>query len=258
MKVQEMTGQGAEKQAEQVLDRLESVLRAGGSDLEKVAKLNIYLAQAEALSEVQKVLARRFSDANKPAARFIITRLPLEALVAMDAVATTSSGEGQGVVRFFTGSAASIHGGISDAAVLPPGRCLYVSGTADTNSLPGATKRTLQKLTAAIGHLGFQKSNVVQLKAFLEPMSKVLVARKAIEDFFGGNAPPAAFVEWSSPRPNPPIEIELIAGGTPTATNESESVTFLTPAGTTSTTKVFSRVAQVNHGKLIYISELMV
>jgi enamine deaminase RidA (YjgF/YER057c/UK114 family) len=32
-------------------------------------------------------------------------------------------------------------------------------------------------------------------------------------------------------------------------------VTFLTPPGTTST-KVFSRVARVNHGKLIYISGL--
>src|SRR5262249_12764094 len=41
----------------------------------------------------------------------------------------------------------------------------------------------------------------------------------------------------------------------PVATNATESVTFLTPPGTTST-KVFSRIAQVNHGNLIYMSGL--
>jgi len=57
------------------------------------------------------------------------------------------------------------------------------------------------------------------------------------------------------PAPNPPIKIELIAAAKPDSTNQSESVIFLTPPGTNST-KVFSRVAKVNHGKLIYISGL--
>jgi enamine deaminase RidA (YjgF/YER057c/UK114 family) len=64
-----------------------------------------------------------------------------------------------------------------------------------------------------------------------------------------------AFVEWISPAPNPPIEIELIAGGGGDFSKEPEPVSFLTPPGTT-TSKVFSRVARVNHGKIIYVSGL--
>jgi enamine deaminase RidA (YjgF/YER057c/UK114 family) len=141
------------------------------------------------------------------------------------------------------------------AAIPPPGPIIYVSGMADTNSLPDATRITLGKLMAAIGHLGLGKSDVVQLKAFFQPMSQAAVVRKAIADFFGGIAPPTVCVEWISPAPNPPIEIELIAAGKPDSTNDNESVVFLTPRGTTST-KVFSRVAKVNRGQLIFISGL--
>jgi enamine deaminase RidA (YjgF/YER057c/UK114 family) len=59
-----------------------------------------------------------------------------------------------------------------------------------------ATRQTLEKLAAAIGHLGLQPADIVRLKAFLEPMSEVGAVRKEIEEFFGGSAPPAVFVEW--------------------------------------------------------------
>src|SRR6185295_17920464 len=48
---------------------------------------------------------------------------------------------------------------------------------------------------------------------------------------------------------------ELIAAGKGDFSKEPDTVTYLTPPGTTST-KVYSRVARVNHGKLIYISNL--
>lgn len=171
-------------------------------------------------------------------------------------------------------------------ALLPAGPKLYVSGMADTNNLPLATRKTLEKLLAAIGHLGSQRDDIVQLKVFLQPMSEVAAVRKEIVGFFGGHTPPIVFVEWISPAPNPPVEIELIAAAkerdrspVAAATNaasrgnfqagqhvepaaggnrprpESESVSFLTPAGTAST-KVYSRVARVNHGNLIYVSGL--
>jgi len=126
---------------------------------------------------------------------------------------------------------------------------------ADTTSLPEATRKTLKTLMATIGHLGLARADVVQLKAFLQPMSEVGTVKKEIVNFFGGQAPPLVFVEWISPPPNPPIEIELIAAAKGDFSKEPESVAFLTPPGTTST-KVFSRVARVNHGKLIYISGL--
>jgi len=144
---------------------------------------------------------------------------------------------------------------ISPAASAPTGTIVYISGMADTNSLADATRITLGKLMSALGHLGLTKSDVIQLKAFFQPMSQAAVVRKAIVDFYGGIAPPTVFVEWISPAPNPPIEIELIAAGKSDSTNDSQSVVFLTPPGTSST-KVFSRVAKVNRGKIIFISGL--
>jgi enamine deaminase RidA (YjgF/YER057c/UK114 family) len=84
-------------------------------------------------------------------------------------------------------------------------------------------------------------------------MSQAGIVREEILKFFAGKAPPVVLVEWISPAPNPPIEIELIARAR--ANLESDTVTFLTPPGTTST-KVFSRVARVNHGRQIYVSGL--
>src|SRR5205085_125922 len=131
----------------------------------------------------------------------------------------------------------------------------YISGMADTNKLAVATVKTLEKLLGVTQYLGLKKSDIVQLKVFLQPMSEVSLVRQEIVSFFAGVAPPVVFVEWMSPPPNPPVEIELIAGRSGDYGNESELVSFLTPPGTTST-KVFSRVARVNHGKLIYVSGL--
>jgi enamine deaminase RidA (YjgF/YER057c/UK114 family) len=67
-------------------------------------------------------------------------------------------------------------------------------------------------------------------------------------------APPIVFVEWSSPT-NTPIEIELIAADNKPPVMTGDSVQFLTPRGLT-VSKVFSRVAHVNHGRMIYFSGL--
>lgn len=244
------------KQAEDVLNNLEAILNASRSDLTNVAKLNIYLAEAKALPQVRKVLAKRFAGVTKPAASFVITVLPNDSsMVAADAVATISADSTEKHARFFDVVSEVNVRPMFDGAILPAGPRIYVSGMADTNRLPEAAKRTIEKLTAALGHLGLKKSDIVQVKAFLQPMSQAGAVQKAILDFFGGEAPPTIFVEWISPPPNPPIEIELIAVGKSAETNVTNSVTYLTPPGTTST-KVFSRVAQVNHGNLIYISGL--
>src|SRR6267142_2270237 len=89
---------------------------------------------------------------------------------------------------------------IIPAAIPPPGPLIYMSGMTDTNRLPKATRITLTKLMSALGHLGLAKSDLIQLKAFFQPMSEATVVRKAIVDFFGGTAPPTVFVEWITPR----------------------------------------------------------
>jgi len=84
-------------------------------------------------------------------------------------------------------------------------------------------------------------------------MSEVGTVRQEITNFFTGKAPPTVFVEWISPSPNPPIEIELIARGRKDQSQERNALSFLTPPGTTST-KVFSRVVRVDRGKQVYVS----
>lgn len=246
---------GLSNQTQQVLASLRAALGAAHCDLETVAKLNVYISISNALPVVSQALAREFSHANKPAATFVVTLLPNPAAhVAMDAVAVPHVQSKPSKVEWIS-PLGNQDREIIPAAIPPPGPLIYVSGMADTNGLPEATRITLTRLMSALGHLGLAKSDVIQLKAFFQPMSDAAVVRKAIVDFFGGTAPPTVFVEWISPAPNPPIEIELIAAAKHDSTNLSESVIFFTPPGTTST-KVFSRVAKVNHGKLIYVSGL--
>jgi enamine deaminase RidA (YjgF/YER057c/UK114 family) len=246
---------GIAKQTERVLAVLRGVLSNARSDLNSVVKLNIYISTSNDMSVLRQILRREFPGPNKPAATFVVTYLPDPAArIAMDAVAVPRYDSQTSKAQWISPLDYQDRE-ISAAAVPSAGPLIYVSGMADTNQLPDATRITLGKLMSAIGQLGLAKSDVVQLKAFFQPMSEAAAVRRAIVDFFGGIAPPTVFVEWISPAPNPPIEIELIAAGKAAATNQTESVVFLTPAGTTST-KVFSRVAQVNHGKLIYISGL--
>ena len=170
------------KETEQVLANLGEVLIAAKSDLDSVIKLNIYLAKAEIMPQVQKTLARQFVGPIKPAASFVVGALPeTGASVAMDAVAlhqtSAAISRRQSMMSKQPGS------GIQKSRTLPAGPKVYVSGMADTNSLPEATQKTLEKLIACIGHLGLKKADIVQLKAFLQPMSEVAVVRKEIINF---------------------------------------------------------------------------
>jgi enamine deaminase RidA (YjgF/YER057c/UK114 family) len=242
-------------QTKRVFSSLRAVLAKVGCNMESVAKLNIYISTSNDATVVHRMLAHEFPGANKPAAGFVVTPLPEPAArIALDAVALPRYQSKAAKIEWI--SPLGFHDReICSAAVSPNTPLIYVSGMADTNRLPDATRITLGKLTSALGHLGLTKSDVIQLKAFFQPMSEAATVRKAIVDFFGGTAPPTVLVEWISPAPNPPIEIELIAAGRSNTTNENQAVVFLTPPGTTSTT-VFSRVAKVNRGKLIYISGL--
>jgi len=237
------------KQTSQVLANLSLILKAAGSDLSQVVKLNVYLARGESIPAVQLALSHSFKPLTYPAVSIVVSDLPeTGALVAMDAVgviANRPSGPRDALVYESKG--------IESVAILPAGPKIYVSGMADTNRLQAATQKTLEKLLAALDHLGLNKTDIVQLKAFIQPMSEVGTVRQEITNFFTGKAPPTVFVEWISPSPNPPIEIELIARGRKDQSQERNALSFLTPPGTTST-KVFSRVVRVDRGKQVYVS----
>jgi len=239
------------RQAGQALANLDHELRRAGASLDRVAKLNLYVARDEFVPDVQAVLAKTFSGRTKPAVAFVTGALTeAGVLLTLDAVAVSSAKAS--AVKLIHAEKTDA-GGIACASVLPAGPKLHVSGMADSDTLLPATRKTLEKLTDAIGHLGSQPGDIAQLKVFLQPMSEVAAVRREIARFFGGQSPPTVFVEWISA--NPVVEIELIAAARVADGPATNSVSFFTPPGTTAS-KVYSRVARVNQGRLIYVSGL--
>jgi enamine deaminase RidA (YjgF/YER057c/UK114 family) len=211
-------------------------------------KLNVYVAMANDVREVRKIVAEQFAGKTAPVMSYVVTALPGKCRIGMDAV-FARSGPPPKIAR-------RTERGIASSATLPSTPIVFLSGMADTNALPEAAHKTLEKLVAALAQIKVPRQNIVQLKAFLQPMADVEKVENEIARFFDGKAPPIVFVEWISPAPNPPIEIELVAAAEGDFSHEHDPVTFLTPPGTTST-KVFSRVVRVNHGKLIFMNEFV-
>jgi enamine deaminase RidA (YjgF/YER057c/UK114 family) len=231
----------AETQTANVLDRLDTVLREVGSNLDAVVKLNVYVARADAVAGVRGPIARRFKDV-KPAMSLVLGALPQsDALVAMDAVAVAA--DVRAVKR------------TENVAVLQVGSHVYVSGQAEKGANPvEAARKTLESLRSTLKWLGLDDGHVVQVKAFLTPVTAAADVRKECERFFGADkVPPLVFVEWKSSLP---IEIELVAASPVAKPKYADVVEYLTPPGMTRS-PIYSRVARVHSDRAIYLSGLI-
>ncbi|MBI1917127.1 MAG: DUF1080 domain-containing protein [Planctomycetes bacterium] len=243
-----------DEQAEQVLDNLDTVLGQVRSGFDDLVKLNLYVVNHEAAAALTRAMARRFPKSARPALSFVTTRLPhRDALLALDAVAVTPlTPDPKNLLRKrgWYGP-----GGCASVGLLPDGARLYVAGQAESGDLPTATRKTLESLKKTLVHLRLTTASVVQVKAFLQPMSDVAVVEKEVEVFFGkGKVPPLVLVEWKSSEKTP-IEIELIAHAGRSYFSAPDVVDYLTPPGMT-TSPLFSRVARVHYGPSIYVSGL--
>lgn len=68
----------------------------------------------------------------------------------------------------------------------------------------------MEQLMFSLQMLGAGAENVVQIKAFLNPMTEAAFAAEAIQSFFEkGDRPPVVMVEWTSS--SYPTEINVIA-----------------------------------------------
>ena len=82
-----LVGEDAPTQAEQVLRNLKAVLEAAGSSLENVVKTTVFLKNMDDYKAVNEVYGRFFTH-NPPARSAVeVARLPLGALVEIEAVA---------------------------------------------------------------------------------------------------------------------------------------------------------------------------
>jgi 2-iminobutanoate/2-iminopropanoate deaminase len=76
------------EQTEQVFKNLEAVLKAAGTDLGRVVKTTVFLADMNDFTAMNEVYARWFSE-NKPARATVqAARLPRDARVEIDCIAT--------------------------------------------------------------------------------------------------------------------------------------------------------------------------
>jgi 2-iminobutanoate/2-iminopropanoate deaminase len=86
-----MTGADAAAQADRALRNIEAILAAAGSSLEGVVRVTVYLTDMNDFAAVNKVYARYFPSAHPARSCVEVARLPLGALVEIDALAKVSS-----------------------------------------------------------------------------------------------------------------------------------------------------------------------
>lgn len=208
-----------------------------------VVKLNLYVSSETVAAEIMAALPKHFSE-NQPAVSLVVTKLPsATADVAADFVAIVTDKTQPVVARS------------SQLGELPEGSRIYVSGQAEQDmSLAAATRKTLESLRKTLVFLGRSDADIVQLKAFIQPMQDWKIVQAEVDAFYAGQpGVPLILVEWKSSA-TVPIEIELIAGGGPPNAN-APSMEYLTPPGMTTPT-IYCRVCRINHPGTIYVSGL--
>ncbi len=241
-------------QTRALLKKLNAVLKLANAEQGRIVKLNLYLADDDLFGEVQQTLSEHFSQDDAPAVSYVSGQLAKPGvLVALDAVAAVP-GQGPKKVEH-----AAITGEPRESpvqvSVLPRGGVVYISGQAEKGeTLAECTRNTLAGLQRTLEFLKLDRRHVVQLKSFLNPMSKLAAVEGEIAAHFKGGPVPAHIpVEWTSAGR---IEIELIAFVPSAEEPGTEGVlNFQTPPWMKSS-PVFSRLAVVRGGKRLYVSGL--
>ena len=82
-----LVGSDAATQSDRVLRNIEAILNDAGSSLERVVRTTVYLTNMDDFAAVNEVYARYFPTSFPARACVEVSRLPLGALVEIDAVA---------------------------------------------------------------------------------------------------------------------------------------------------------------------------
>ena len=241
-----------------VFNRLSVVLADVNSSKKDLVKLNLYVSDEETRKAALTFLASWCAADSRPAVCTVATALPQGRKFAADAVFIEKQVRAGAKVthRFGKGDDSKASTGKACVSVLPKGDVVYVSGQAQTgDDLATATKTTLQELLKTLQGLKLDRPDIVQVKCFLEPMSKVKVVDREIKAFFGDETIPAvSHVEWIRGGGSRPIEIELVVAAPLTKT--TETVSYYTPPGMKAS-PVFSRVTRIHGNRRVYIAGLI-
>ncbi|MEE3371033.1 MAG: Rid family hydrolase [Planctomycetota bacterium] len=239
-------------QYQNLMANLEQILSQSQSQRNDILKLNFYVSKAHVADYLRDALSVWFTAQTLPAVSYVQSRLPLPGtLLALDAVIAVPPIAGR---RPRLGPSPDSGRAIGGAtySVMPRGDVIYISGQAQPGDLLPATTATLQGLRKTMQHLDLGLESIVQLKCFLEPITRAAEVEERITQFFGElPRPPVSHVEWTAG--SLPIEIELIVHAEPA--KSTESIESMTPPGL-SPSPVFSRVVRLHGDHRIYLSGL--
>jgi enamine deaminase RidA (YjgF/YER057c/UK114 family) len=248
-----LVGEGAlDQQIEQTLTNLEAVLKASGSDLKQLVRLNVCALAHPTVDRVRELLSKRLGPDVRPAITSVLTPLAeRKALVALDAVAVAA--DAGAAVAFKHCAAVAGDKQCADAAVLPRGGVAYLSGRPEEGGLTSsAVARSVTALLDILAQLKLKPAQVVQLKVYLKPVTSAAETLAEIKRLFPGQVvPPVVFVEWLA---TVPVEIELIAA-LPLTGKAAQTVDYYNPPDVMPS-PAFSRVALVRTERQVYISAL--
>ncbi|MGH8020689.1 MAG: RidA family protein [Opitutaceae bacterium] len=246
--------QSVSEQADRALENLDAVLASSGSGLSRVVKLNVYLRRDEDHDAVAAAIGRAFSEHPVPVSWVRTALLDPSAQVAFDAVAQAPAGEGAVRAADVNGVPALEVG--AHVGILPAGRKVFLSGRAlRGESFRGSVRAVLEDQNRTIRHHGLDPSNVVRVKAWVNPLHRIDDLNAELVGFFGDHpVPPTIVIGWTSVNDS---EIEFVLGGANADDSRfSGPVSFGTRPGQEAPTR-FSHVAFVEAGQpLIFISGL--
>lgn len=224
-----------------LISQISEIAASFETTISKVAKLNLYLDTEEQseLDDLRALVHSHWKKGESPALTLIPSKLPDGGLLAGDAVIAASGPRPEMPVPNPT------------AAMLDSSHdIIYVSGRAASGELAPATAQTMEQIFDILQHLGSSPQDIVQVKAFIQPIDQWKVVEAEIVKSFAGVSPPIVYVEWTSG--SRATEIEVIATS-PNHVENSESVSFFTPPGEKKS-PVYSRVATIHSDQVIYFS----
>lgn len=88
-KTNTLVGGGIKEQTKQAFENLKNVLKAGGSDLDNVLKINVYLQNMDDFPLMNEVYASFFQKPFPARATVEVAKLPKNALIEIECVAYT-------------------------------------------------------------------------------------------------------------------------------------------------------------------------
>ncbi|NMC21055.1 MAG: hypothetical protein GYA33_11630 [Thermogutta sp.] len=245
--------QGAEGggSAEGLIAKLSSILEAGGTDLTRLVRLNVYGASLEDVEAFLSQLPKLLPEGCPPVVTAVVMPHPdpLEKL-AIDAIAAVEGEAAAVTVKSVPPRPA--HVGPADYSLAPAGNLVFLSGRPEKGETAEAAQASIKGQLALAAELGCGPADVVQLRVFLAKIKDTPTVFDAIRSAFSDRpVPPVSFAFWIA---SAPVEIEMIACRPKAADNDGEGtgpIRFYNPPDVKPSPN-FSRAAVVNSPTLIF------